>query len=155
MPTFRARGWVDAPIGEVFAFFDDPENLGRLTPPPAGVRLVAVTPAPPRTGSILEFRYGIGPWLPLRWRVRLVERVPLERFRDETLSGPMAQFEHVHAFRAGRRGTWVLDEVRFHVGPEGALGSVADRLAGWTMRGLFVYRHAMTRVALRGRSGRG
>ncbi len=151
MPTISARGWVDAPVEAVFAFFDDPANLGRLTPPPAVVRLVAVDPAPPRAGSILEFRYGIGPWTPLAWRIRLEERVENERFADSTLSGPMAVFEHSHAFTPGRRGTWVTDTVTYHVGPGGAPGQALDALAGIVMRALFVYRHALTRFLLRRR----
>ncbi len=148
MPTIRARGWVDAPIERVFAFFDDPGNLGRLTPPPARVRLVAVEPAPPRPGSLLEFRYGIGSWTPLAWQVRLVERVENARFADTSLSGPMARFDHVHTFTPGRRGTWVSDEVSFHVGPGGPAGALLDLVAGWSMRAVFVYRHALTRILL-------
>lgn len=149
MAIIRARGWVDAPVERVFAFFDDPANLGRLTPPPARIRLVDATPSPPRSGSVLEFRYGIGPWTPLRWRVRLEQRVEGARFADTTLSGPMAQFDHVHAFTPARRGTWVSDEITYHVGPGGAPGVVADAVAGLVMRALFVYRHAMTRILLR------
>lgn len=149
MPTIRARGWVDAPVERVFAFFDDPANLGRLTPPPARVRLVGVQPSPARAGSILEFRYGIGPWTPLAWRVRLEERVEGRRFADTTLSGPMARFDHVHAFTPARRGTWVGDEITFHVGPDGPVGAVVDAAAGLVMRAVFVYRHAMTRWLLR------
>ncbi len=148
MRTVRARGWVDATVEEVFAFFDDPANLGRLTPPPARVRLVGVDPAPPRAGSLFEFRYGIGPWTPLAWRVRLEERIPNARFADSTLSGPMAVFEHSHAFTPGRRGTWVTDTVTFHVGPGGPLGALVDAAAGLVMRALFVYRHALTRLLL-------
>jgi ligand-binding SRPBCC domain-containing protein len=149
MPTIRARGWVNAPIERVFAFFDDPANLGRLTPPPAVVRLVGVNPSPPRAGSVLEFRYGIGPWTPLVWRVRLEERIEPSRFADSTLAGPMARFDHVHAFTPARRGTWVSDEITFHVGPGGAVGVLVDALAGLAMRAIFVYRHALTRVLLR------
>jgi ligand-binding SRPBCC domain-containing protein len=149
MPTIRTRGWVDAPVERVFAFFDDPANLGRLTPPPARVRLVGVQPSPPRAGSVLEFRYGIGPWTPVAWRVRLEERVEPERFADTTLSGPMARFDHVHAFTPGRRGTWVSDEITYHVGPDGALGVAVDAAAGLLMRAVFVYRHALTRWLLR------
>jgi ligand-binding SRPBCC domain-containing protein len=148
MPTIRARGWVDAPLEQVFAFFDDPANLGRLTPPPARVRLVRVDPEPPRAGSVLEFRYGLGPWTPLAWRVRIEERVEPVRFADTTLSGPMARFDHVHAFTAGRRGTWVSDEVTYHVGPDGRVGVLVDALAGLVMRAAFVYRHALTRVLI-------
>jgi ligand-binding SRPBCC domain-containing protein len=148
MATIRSRSWVAAPVAEVFAFFDDPGNLARLMPPPVEIRLVAVEPAPPRPGSTFTFRYGLGPWQ-RTWTVRLLERVEGERFTDETLSGPVARFHHTHAFRAARRGTWITDEVEFHVGPDGRLGEVLDRLAGWVMRATFVWRAMRQRQLLR------
>ena len=149
MPIIHSRAWVAAPIEEVFAFFDDPANLPRLMPPPASIRLVRVEPAPPRPGSVFEFRYGIGP-VERRWTVRLVERVVNERFVDETLSGPMARFHHSHTFSSGRRGrgTWIEDRIDFHVGPDGALGAVLDAFAGLVVRLTFVWRHAMQRRIL-------
>ena len=157
MPIIRSRGWVPAPIEEVFAFFDDPANLPRLMPPLVPIRLERIEPAPPRPGSVFEFRYGIGPFR-RAWIVRLTERVVNERFVDETLSGPMRRFHHSHTFTPGRRGTWIEDRIDFHVGPDGPLGTIIDRLAGWVMRLTFVWRHAMQRRILRplrGPSGRG
>jgi ligand-binding SRPBCC domain-containing protein len=154
MPVIRSRGWVQAPVAEVFAFFDDPANLGRIMPPPASIRLARVTPQPVDqpvgAGSLLEFRYGLGPWRPLTWTVRIEERVPEERFRDSTISGPMARFDHTHRFRTSGsgRGTWVEDEIDFHVGPDGPLGSLLDRVAGLVMRLTFTWRHARTRWLL-------
>ena len=150
MPVLRSRSWVSAPVDEAFAFFDDPANLGRLMPPPVRIRLVRVEPAPPRPGSIFEFRYGLGP-IQRTWIIRLVDRVPGERFVDETLSGPVARFHHSHTFSAaGRGGTWIEDRVDFHVGPDGALGTVVDAVAGLVMRLTFVWRHARQRQLLRG-----
>lgn len=150
MPTIRARGWVAAPIDEAFAFFDDPANLARLMPPPVRIRLERIEPAPPRPGSVFEFRYGLGP-IQRTWTVRLVDRVVNERFTDETISGPMARFDHAHLFRPGRRGgTWIEDRIDFHVGPDGLLGSVLDAAAGIVMRLTFVWRHARQRAILRG-----
>lgn len=146
----RSRGWVAAPVAEVFAFFDDPGNLARLMPPPVTIQLVRVDPAPPQPGSIFEFRYAIGPF-GRSWVVRLVDRVPNERFVDETVSGPMRRFDHVHAFApASSGGTWVEDRIEYHVGPGGSLGAVVDFAAGVVMRLTFVWRHAMQRRILRG-----
>ena len=61
MPIIRSRGWVAAPIEEVFAFFDDPANLDRLMPPPVRIRPVRVDPMPPQAGSLIEFRYAAAP----------------------------------------------------------------------------------------------
>ena len=149
MPIITTRGWVAAPIEEAFAFFDDPANLSRLMPPPVGIRLVRIEPAPPQAGSILEFRYGLGPFQ-RSWTARLVDRVPNERFVDETLAGPLVRFNHSHTFsRAPGGGTWIEDRIDFHVGPDGTLGSVVDAVAGVVMRLTFVWRHAMQRRILR------
>ena len=151
MPILHTRSWVPAPIDEVFTFFDDPANLGRLMPPPVQIRLVRIDPAPPQPGSIFEFRYGLGPFQ-RTWIVRLLDRVPGERFVDETVSGPMARFDHIHSFQPASRGTWIEDRIDFHVGPDGPLGAVVDAVAGIVMRMTFVWRHAAQRRILRGRS---
>jgi len=150
MPIIRSRGWVAAPIDEVFTFFDDPGNLAKLMPPPVAIRLVRIEPAPPRAGSVFEFRYGLGPFQ-RSWTVRLVDRVPGERFVDETISGPMARFDHSHTFTPARGGgTWIEDRIDFHVGPDGMVGTVIDAVAGVVMRLTFVWRHARQRRILRG-----
>jgi ligand-binding SRPBCC domain-containing protein len=149
VPVIRSRAWVAAPVDEVFAFFDDPANLARLMPPPVRIRLVSVEPSPPRPGTILEFRYGLGP-VQSSWTVRIRERAVNERIVDETLSGPMRRFHHTHEFRAARRGgTWVEDRIDFHVGPDGPIGVVADAVAGVLMRATFIWRHVMQRRVLR------
>ena len=149
MPILHARGWVAAPPDRAFAFFDDPANLSRLMPPPVRIRLVRVDPAPPRPGSVFEFRYGLGPFQ-RSWIVRLVDRVPNERFADETITGPMRRFDHSHTFTPGRSGTWIEDRIDFHVGPDGPIGAVVDALAGIVMRLTFVWRHARQRQILDG-----
>jgi ligand-binding SRPBCC domain-containing protein len=148
MPIIRSRGWVAAPIEEVFRFFDDPANLAKLMPPPVQIRLVRIEPAPPRPGSVFEFRYGLGP-VGRSWTVRLVDRVVNERFVDETIAGPMRRFHHSHVFTPARSGTWIEDRIDFHVGPDGPIGSALDWLAGWVMRATFVWRHARQRQLLR------
>lgn len=149
MPNLRIRSWVSAPVDEVFAFYDDPVNLGRLMPPPVRFQLVRVDPTPPQPGSIFEFRYGLGP-IQRTWTVHLIDRVENERFVDETLSGPMARFQHSHTFTAGRRGTWIEDRVDFHVGPNGPAGVALDFLAGLAMRLIFVWRGMRQRQLLGG-----
>ena len=148
MATIQARAWVAAPIEEVFAFFDEPANLARLMPPPVGIQVARMEPLPPRAGTEIEFRYGIGP-IQQTWLIRYVEHVPGERIVDETISGPMRRFHHTHTFTPARRGTWIEDRVDYHVGPDGRIGSAVDAVAGAVMRGLFVWRAARQRHLLR------
>ena len=147
MPIIRSRGWVAAPIEEVFAFFDDPANLDRLMPPPVRIRPVRVDPMPPQAGTVIEFRYGIGPFQ-RSWVVRLLERVPPERIVDETVTGPMRRFHHSHTLTPARRGTWIEDRIDFHVGPDGSVGAVLDQVAGVVLRLTFVWRHLQQRRLL-------
>ena len=147
MPIIRSRGWVAAPIEEVFAFFDDPANLDRLMPPPVRIRPVRVEPMPPQAGTVIEFRYGIGPFQ-RSWVVRLLERVPPERIVDETVTGPMRRFHHSHTVTPARRGTWIEDRIDFHVGPDGSVGAVLDQVAGVVLRLTFVWRHLQQRRLL-------
>ena len=150
MPTIRSRSRVAAPIDEVFAFFDDSANLSKLMPPPVRIRVLRVDPSPPQAGSVVEFRYGLGPFQ-RSWLVRFVEHVPGERIVDETLSGPMRTFHHSHTFTPARGGgTWVEDRIEYHVGPDGAIGIVVDFIAGIVMRLTFVWRQAMQRRLLGG-----
>jgi ligand-binding SRPBCC domain-containing protein len=148
MPVIRSRSWVAAPVEEVFAFFDDPANLARLMPPPVAIRLVRIEPAPPRRGSVFEFRYGLGP-VQRSWVVRLVDRVPNRQFVDETITGPVARFHHSHTFHPARRGTWIEDRIDFHVGPDGPVGRLVDAAAGVVMRLTFVWRATRQRRLLR------
>ncbi len=148
MPVIRARAWVSAPIDEVFAFFDDPSNLARLMPPPVTIRVARMSPMPPQPGTEIEFHYGFGP-VQMSWLIRYVEYVPGARIVDDTLSGPMRRFHHTHTFTPGRRGTWIEDRIRYHVGPDGPIGAAADAVAGLVMRAVFVWRHARQRQLLR------
>lgn len=148
VPRIRSRSWVGAPLAEVFAFFDDPANLDRLTPPPVSIRVVRIAPKPPRPGSLIEFSYGIGP-IRRSWIIRLVERVEQGRIVDETLSGPMQRFDHRHSFSPAQGGgTWIEDEIEYHVGPDGPIGAVVDFAAGLVMRLTFIWRAARQRQLL-------
>ncbi len=148
MPIIRSRSRVAAPVEVVFAFFDDPANLARLMPPPVQIRLVRVEPSPPAPGSLVEFRYGLGP-IQRSWLIRLVERVENVRIVDDTISGPIRRFHHSHTFTPARRGgTWVEDRIDYHVGPDGLIGSMLDAAAGIAMRLTFVWRKARQRRLL-------
>jgi ligand-binding SRPBCC domain-containing protein len=121
----ETRVWLAKPRAEVFAFFVDPRNLARLTPPWLGFRLL--TPPPTMAPfAVLDYRIR---WLglPLRWRTLIREYDPPTRFLDVQVRGPYDRWEHRHLFLAERGGTWVEDRVTYRL-PLGPLGRAMHAL---------------------------
>ena len=125
MTTHRLRAelLVDRPIGEVFAFFSRPENLGRITPP--GLRFdLRSSDTSMREG--LEVDYSVRPLLgiPVEWRSRITDYDPPHGFRDIQLKGPYRSWDHRHDFVAEGHRTRVIDVVDYSL-PLGVLGELA------------------------------
>ena len=121
----ESRVWIDRPRPEVFAFFNDPENLPRLTPPGFRLRLMR---APPTlsAGAVLDFRV-IWLGVPLRWRAYIREYDPPFRFVDVQVRGPYARWEHRHRFLEENGATLMEDRVTYRL-PLGPLGALTQRL---------------------------
>jgi ligand-binding SRPBCC domain-containing protein len=148
--VLEARVWLARPRPEVFAFFADPANLLRITPPRVGLRLLT-PPATLAAGAVLDFRVR---WLglPLRWRAYVREYDPPYRFVDVQVRGPWARWEHRHLFLEEGGGTWVEDRVTYRL-PLGALGRLAHgALVHRQLRALWAYRQARLGELL-GRAG--
>jgi ligand-binding SRPBCC domain-containing protein len=67
--------------------------------------------------------YGV----PMRWRTRIEEFTPNERFIDVQLNGPYRLWHHTHIFEEHAEGTLMRDEVNYQV-PFGPLGTLARAL---------------------------
>jgi ligand-binding SRPBCC domain-containing protein len=145
--VLEARIWLARPRPEVFAFFADPHNLPRLTPPSAGLRL-STERATLAAGAVLDFRMR---WLgvPLSWRTYIREYDPPYRFVDVQVRGPWARWEHRHRFLEENGGTWVEDRVTYRL-PFGALGRLVHAaLVERQLRQAWAYRQARLEEALR------
>jgi ligand-binding SRPBCC domain-containing protein len=129
---------VDRPLGEVFAFFSDPQNLARLTPPDVGFALVPPLPGPLGEGTVINYRIRLA-GLPLRWQSLISQWDPPNRFADEQTRGPYARWLHVHRFDADGSGTWVRDDVFYRL-PFAPLGEVAHPFVRRKLESIFAYR---------------
>ena len=122
----------------MFAFFADPANLARLTPPSVRVRLLTASPVM-AAGAVLDYRLR---WLglPIRWRAFVREYDPPYRFLDVQLQGPYARWEHRHRFLAEDGGTIVEDRVVYRL-PLGGVGRALHAvLVGRQLRAAWAYR---------------
>jgi ligand-binding SRPBCC domain-containing protein len=137
----RRRLRVDRAIDEVFAFFERPENLERITPPSMGMRILS---ADREMRENLEVDYAITPFphLPSRWRSRITAYDPPHSFTDVQLRGPYARWEHSHRFSSDGDATIVEDDVTYEV-PFGLLGDIVEPLlVRPRLRAIFDYRAA-------------
>jgi uncharacterized protein YbjT (DUF2867 family)/ligand-binding SRPBCC domain-containing protein len=116
---------VPADAQRVWAFFSDPANLGRITPP--SMRFTMHTTSPAMAEGAL-FDYTVRPLfgIPLPWRTEIRDYAPPKGFRDVQLRGPYRRWEHTHTFEPVGAGTKVDDRVQYEL-PLGVLGRIAHR----------------------------
>lgn len=120
---------VPADAERVWAFFSDPANLGRITPPSMGFTMRTTSPAM-ADGALID--YTIRPLfgIPLPWRTEIRDYAPPKGFRDVQLRGPYRRWEHMHTFEPVGAGTRLDDRVEYEL-PLGPLGRIAH---SWVVR---------------------
>ena len=113
-------------LPEVFAFFSDASNLDALTPPFLHFRILTPMPIELRAGAQLDYRLSLF-GVPVRWRTRITDWQPQERFVDEQEFGPYELWRHPHEFEA-RGGSTLMRDVVDYSEPLGPIGTVAHVL---------------------------
>jgi ligand-binding SRPBCC domain-containing protein len=137
---------VPRSLDEVFAFFADPGNLDRLTPPWLRFRIATPLPLVMRQGMQIDYRLRIR-GLPLRWTSRITEWEPPHGFTDLQVRGPYRYWRHQHRFRAVAGGTECEDIVDFE-GRGGWAEPLLHRMfVGPDLRRIFEFRRcALQRI---------
>jgi ligand-binding SRPBCC domain-containing protein len=136
--------WVPRPPAEVFAFFADPHNLERITPPFLNFRILAVSTPTLQSGTRIDYRLSLH-GVPVRWQSLIHEWQPATSFVDVQTRGPYRRWEHTHSFVPSDGGTIIHDRVVYEL-PFGGLGQLAA--GAWVARDLariFAFRRATIR----------
>lgn len=137
--VLQSEQLVPRPRDEVFAFFARPENLGVITPPWLGFRILTPSPVPMERGALVDYVIRLGA-LPMRWRTLITRHDPPHVFVDEQLQGPYSFWHHTHTFEEVEGGTLIRDRVLYVV-PFGALGRLLERvLIRRQLRAIFAHR---------------
>ena len=137
--VLRSEHWVSRPVKEVFAFFERPENLAKITPPNLDFRILTPSPVSMRAGAQIDYTIRIL-GCPLRWTTIITRYEPPYLFADEQARGPYRYWRHTHRFEEQRGGTLMSDEVVYAL-PLWPLSEVAHLLSVRRMiQSIFDYR---------------
>jgi len=116
------------PFERCWAFFSDPRNLSKITPPELGLVVRSELPAEAHPG--LMIRYTVTPLWKVRmtWLTEITQVQKPDYFVDEQRVGPYRIWHHEHFFRAiDDEQTEVRDLVHY-VPPFGILGALINPL---------------------------
>ena len=134
---------LSAELEQVFAFFAEPKNLERITPPWLRFRIVGEPPAM-EAGAEIHYRLRLH-GVPLGWHTEITDWSPPQRFVDVQRRGPFALWKHEHTFEATIEGTLMRDTVDYSI----ALARLSNRLVvARDLRAIFEYRHAVIAAAV-------
>lgn len=117
---------VARPLTAVFAFFERPENLARITPASLGFVILTPTPIEMKAGALIDYTIKVM-GMRIRWKTLISSYDPPNKFVDEQLKGPYRLWHHTHTFESTNGGTKITDDVRYAL-PFGVLGRFAHAL---------------------------
>lgn len=123
--TLQTRQVIGAARERVWAFFSNPRNLAKITPPGMGFSMdEAALPERVLPGLMITHRLTPLFGIPLTWLTEITHVVEGERFVDEQRTGPYAVWHHQHDFHdLGGGRTEMVDTVTY-VLPFGPLGEL-------------------------------
>jgi hypothetical protein len=133
--TLRRSQTVERSLGEVFAFFAEPENLERLTPSHLGFTILTPGPLVMREGALIDYSLRIM-GISTFWTTMIETYEPPHRFVDVQLKGPYKFWHHTHRFKETEQGT-VIEDIVNYVLPLGPLGRLARA---------FLVRHQLEKI---------
>jgi ligand-binding SRPBCC domain-containing protein len=130
--TLKRRQLIRESRKEVFEFFEQPENLEKITPKSVGFNILTPRPIKMQSGTTLDYTIRLL-GIPVRWTTLITNYDRPDSFSDVALRGPYSFWHHTHTFEQDGDNTIMTDEVRY-VLPLGILGRVCHRL--WVKRQL-------------------
>ncbi len=151
--VLEASLWLSSSLEATFAFFSDPANLARITPPDLGFVILTPGPVPMRAGSLIDYRIRLR-GVPARWTSLIEVWEPNARFVDVQVRGPYRLWRHEHTFEAEKGGTRVADRVEYAL-PLFPFGEILHPfLVRPDLERIFAFRRAAIRRILEQGEGR-
>jgi len=130
LPTDLETAW---------AFFSDPRNLPKITPPWLGFSVISRLPERMHPGMIARYTVRPLPLMTVTWITEITHVVEPHFFVDEQRFGPYRFWHHQHHFREATGGMEMRDLVSYIL-PFGAAGSLAARYVARRLHEIFDFR---------------
>lgn len=127
--TLRKKQVIRAALPKAWAFFSNPRNLSRITPPSLGFE-VLTKDLPDQIYAGLMIAYRVRPlWgIPVTWLTEITVVEEGRRFIDEQRVGPYAVWHHEHWFRDLGGGRIEIEDLVTYVLPFAPLAELAHAL---------------------------
>jgi ligand-binding SRPBCC domain-containing protein len=140
-------------VEKAFAFFCDPVNLQKITPPELDFSLRERFSG--EMGEGIEISYRMRLWgVPITWQSRIEDWCPNQSFTDTALKSPYRFWHHRHFLVPDGDGTTMIDLVNYAL-PFWPFGEVVHPIVRRQLRRIFDYRETTVQQLLGGRVGRG
>ena len=107
---------INKPINEVFSFFENPENLEKITPTNLGFKIKTPRPLVMREGATFEYTISLG-LIKFPWKTVITIYDPPNVFQDVQAFGPYKKWEHTHEFIEVWNKTKIIDTVVYDLFP--------------------------------------
>lgn len=141
MPVFHTSQIINTDIETCWAFFSDPANLARITPP--YMKFIITFPQPmPEMYQGMIIKYKVSPLfgIPVDWITEISHVSKPNFFVDKQVKGPYSVWHHQHLFEETQNGVKITDIVTYSL----PLGFIGDLIAGSMVRkkveSIFSYR---------------
>lgn len=127
---------------EAWAFFSNPGNLAKITPPGMGFRVISKYHGDQvYAGQLIEYRVSPVLGIPLYWMTEITQVNEGVYFIDEQRFGPYALWHHQHHFKEIPAGVEMTDIVHYRM-RFGWLGRLLHRvMVKRKLEEIFRYRH--------------
>ncbi len=115
---------VHADIEQVWAFFSDPRNLSKITPPELDFAILSTLPQHIYPGMMIEYRVRPLFGIPARWVTEITHVEQGKLFVDEQRIGPYRIWHHEHHFKQLDGGRIEMTDRVTYALPFGLLGDL-------------------------------
>lgn len=134
---------VAASVDQCWAFFSNPGNLRKITPPELDFRILGELPERVYPGLMLQYRVRPLLGIPMTWLTEITHVEDGVYFVDEQRVGPYKLWHHEHRFESLSDGTTVVHDRVHYVLPLGVIGALFHPLlVAPQLRRIFEHRTA-------------